>query len=1249
MPAAEGSRLGAAARADELRRAVTAATDGALRARLRVQLAELVRSHDPVTALDELRRAAAEAPGLPVVTMAALSMARALPPSERLKWLSELGGGVAPPVAAWSAALAEAYAQIGAVDRAAAAWLELARDDRAPPHRRRVAARHAESLAAGVAPDVQRAALRLSAGFTQGSGRLGFLRRALALAGAHAPADELLALAAEWLEAGGDGRVADAALSRARAGGAAPPALDRLSAEAARRRPLSRGERPAMIERRKVPRPPAGKIVAGDPRRVSRPSLAPVPRAAAGAPTPPDEIFESALVHARAGHANRACRLAAEALRSGPLSDALTARVASLESALREAGYVKQALHVRRTYAEGLAGEAQRAVVTSLAVEAEQAGLATLARAWRADAGLPPAPAAPAPSQPVTAADHYLHAQRLLAQLPPESAADGFAGVEPVVTALIRALAGHAGADEALALAHALLARLATGEELERQRLELLRTAHAGEVDLARQLRLADRLAQALERLEDPVGAVAVLERAIEAAGPGEGARLRGQRARLLRAIGRGRDLAAALEGDAGALAGDERLAALTERAALLDGAGEPERALEVRLMTLAEFPADLAVLGAARRRLESTGRPAESLRLAVAAVERVAEGAEKLRLLRDIAVLSEKSTANPAEAAAVWLAVLESDPEDTGACEAAERLLMAVGDWERCADLLSWAASRSGAVPGPSSAPARASRLWRLAELRRARLGQPEEALRLYGELVVTASAPQGALVDEAEMAAVIHRDPVLRLETARAAVAPTAADRARALIDRAVALLDRGRPGDAERDGMLALDLDPSNVDIIRVLERIHDGGSRWAELGQQLRQRAAALPPVAAARLFYGVGRAAERLGDRATAREAYRRALSLDGAFPEPIGALGALAARDGDWNEVAALLQSEVALTGSPARKGRLLAELAAVHGERLANIGRAVELLDAALALLPEEVRILDLASRFNLQAGRWEVAAQALDRLASSGAAIPDAAERYYQAGAAAEATGAADRALILYSRSYARQSSYRPTLERLSAICFARDQWDNTWKATEALLDRHAAALERPERAALLVRSALADLHIGQRAAAQARLATVVTRGGSFIPDVGIRDVAESWGGMRLEPRLLAGADRMRRERAAARAREAAGLTAGPVRREALEILGALAVVEERWEDALTALRELAGDDTLTPADRAGFVVAAGDILAHKHSDREGAERLYEEAAALHPNDGRLVTRLPGVAVVEDLAHDVTDEMPV
>jgi tetratricopeptide (TPR) repeat protein len=1236
MPAKTLTARSAAARAEELRHAIATAPDAPVRARLRVALAELLRVRDADAAADELRRAASEASGLPAVTLAVSSLARALPPARRVALFDALAaeGAHAP---AWAAAAAEALAEAGAPDRAAASWLALARDDAAPLHRRRVAARRAERLAGKVGPGVRRAALRVSAALSTGARRLAFLRQALALALAQgdeaADAGELLALVASWLEAGGSARAVEPALARARALGAAGDTLEQL-ADAARRHG---GE---ARRARAAPRP-ASRVLPRSPRR----------------PTVEQQV-EAAQQDARSGHASRARKAAEAALRLA--AHPPPALVAGLETTLREAGHLEEALRLRRTYIESLPRAEQTAPLLALADEAAQAGLAALATAFRADAGARTPPrAAPKPLEPVTPGEHYLAAQRLLAALPPEGAADA------ALARLHRALAGHPGADAALDLAEKLLAQVAAGSDLERRRLELLRIAHSAENDAGRRARLGERLAAALARLKDPVGAVAVLERALEGMPPGEGGRLRAERARLLREIGRPRDLAAALEADASALAGGERLRALAERAALLEAAGEPERALEGRLLALAEFPSDLAILTAARRRLESTGRPDDSLRLAVAAVGRVTDEQEKLRLLREIATLSERggtSGGNLPEAAASWLAVLEIDPDDATAFAAAERLLMAVADWGRCAELLAWAAARRRAPDGKAGdedSMARAALLWRLAELRRARLGQRDEAVRLYGELAATVGLPLGPL-DGAPVPEGLRHDAEVMLETSRAEVAPSPPERARALLDRGLVLLERGRAADAERDVMYALDLDPLNIECIGALERLYQGTARWTDLAQELRRRAAGVAPAAAARLWYGAGRAAERLADRVAAREAYRRAMSLDGALAEPISALGALAARDGDWKEVAALLESEATLAGSPTRKARLLVELAAVYGERLSDPQRAVDLLEVASEHLPVEPRLLELTGRFNLVVGRWEPAARALDELTATGTVLPDAAELYHRAAAAAETEGKSDRALVLYSRSYARNSGHRPTLERLSAICFDKAQWDNAWKATEALLERHGAALTAAERATLLVRSALADLHIAQRAVAAAKLSGAAARpsAGPLAIEAGVRDVAESWGGMRLEPRLLAEIDRLRRDRSTTRVTEALALAQAaderdPAARDVMraqarlcrQMLGALALVQKRWDDALAALTALGEDEEAGLDERCGFLLAAGDLLAAQRGDRAGAERLYQRAAALAPHDSRLVSRLPAAAV----AHDVTDEMLV
>jgi hypothetical protein len=121
-----------------------------------------------------------------------------------------------------------------------------------------------------------------------------------------------------------------------------------------------------------------------------------------------------------------------------------------------------------------------------------------------------------------------------------------------------------------------------------------------------------------------------------------------------------------------------------------------------------------------------------------------------------------------------------------------------------------------------------------------------------------------------------------------------------------------------------------------------------------------------------------------------------------------------------------------------------------------------------------------------------------------------------------------------------------------------------------------------------------------------------------------------------MRLEPRLLGGLDRPRRDRIVSRTMEAATLASGQPAaeqpaREARQILGALAMVEGRWDDALAALSALADDEGLTPAERADVLLAAGDLLAGKRGDPAGAERMYERAALASPHDPRLALRVP------------------
>ncbi|MES1164794.1 MAG: hypothetical protein ABUR63_03480, partial [Verrucomicrobiota bacterium] len=85
---------------DTLRQAIATATDGSARGRLRVELAELLRVRDVTAARAELDLAAREGGPTSPWMVAALSLAQALPPPERLAWLRDLARGEGKPLPA---------------------------------------------------------------------------------------------------------------------------------------------------------------------------------------------------------------------------------------------------------------------------------------------------------------------------------------------------------------------------------------------------------------------------------------------------------------------------------------------------------------------------------------------------------------------------------------------------------------------------------------------------------------------------------------------------------------------------------------------------------------------------------------------------------------------------------------------------------------------------------------------------------------------------------------------------------------------------------------------------------------------------------------------------------------------------------------------------------------------------------------------------------------------------------------------
>ena len=709
---------------ENLRRSIAAATDARARARLRVELAAVVRARDPVAARDELTERGARSGPDPGADAAPRSRwrGRCRRRNASRGWAPSPGPARAWPFPTSWSALAGAQIDADQPRDAARTLLALVRDERLPLHHRRAAASKLVRICDRVDP----------------------------IAGPHRAVR------------GGDARHGEGAARAAAAGAGVAPDHRTPSRAHGRRRRDARADRARVDEvrrrgaaRRRAARPPAraqARVGAHDRGGGGAGAPAGAPAAAAAVPrqpaaAPPKRLPAKAAFEAALAEAGRAIPTAPGGLRRrrsacrgpGPTSPRASRPSTPPCARVVRAGSAPPAAHGprgrrRRGQARGGAAGAREGGGRRRPVRAG-GELAAGRRGGAAAAGRDRAPAGVA-GRSLPGGATVARAGRGRSGQGAGAAGEGaVAAPGRRRGARARREAGGAGRE---------------GEESSRRRLALLRAAprrriRAGAAGAARaggwrrsSKRWATRSARwrcssARSRSRRPARV-----RACAASGRASCA-----------SLGRPRELAAALEKDAGALLGDARLPVLAEQAELLEAAGESERALDVRMMALAEFPGAPAVLDDARARLEATGRPIESLALAIAALDHTTDRTRRLALLRDVAMLSEQPdvSANPGDAANAWLAVLGLAAADKEAAAAAERLLRAVGDWERCADLLAWQVARAAArkPDDTDEGTDQVGLIWRLAELRRERLGEADEALRLYGQLATFGSAAAG------------------------------------------------------------------------------------------------------------------------------------------------------------------------------------------------------------------------------------------------------------------------------------------------------------------------------------------------------------------------------------------------------------------------------------------------------------------------------------------------------------------------
>jgi tetratricopeptide (TPR) repeat protein len=347
-----------------------------------------------------------------------------------------------------------------------------------------------------------------------------------------------------------------------------------------------------------------------------------------------------------------------------------------------------------------------------------------------------------------------------------------------------------------------------------------------------------------------------------------------------------------------------------------------------------------------------------------------LADPAEKLVLLKEVAGIHEKKLGQKEMAFLAWCRALSEAPGDADALAAAERLAVDTEAFDELAAVLEQVAEEARGM-------VKARLLLRLGKLKDERLDDADAAEASYRRALEADPASPEALEALTQLFKRRGRvrDLVITLEQKLEAAAGL--DEKKAMLLEVAKLYD-GEMGDVE-EAVTALrrvlELDGSDAAALEQLSGLYRREQRWQDLAQVL-SRARDLAASDEARVVFQLqiaGLYENEISDDEAAVEAYRTVIGLDDHSREALAGLERLYTKLDRFAELNRVYERQIALAEDVREKSRILAKSAGIHDEKLHDPRSAIEKNEAILALDGGNLPALKALERLYRDARAWE------------------------------------------------------------------------------------------------------------------------------------------------------------------------------------------------------------------------------------------------------------------------------------
>ncbi len=470
---------------------------------------------------------------------------------------------------------------------------------------------------------------------------------------------------------------------------------------------------------------------------------------------------------------------------------------------------------------------------------------------------------------------------------------------------------------------------------------------------------------------------------------------------------------------------------------------GVVDRAIEAYRAAIEIDGEHLAALESLARIYERHGEWTRALSLLRKVVDRTENARAKTELLVRIAAAYEERLGDREVARVTYERALEHDPRCLAALGALRRIAQDDGDDETLALILDREQRHT-----PSS-KARARLLVELARLRRDHLGDAkgalhafEEAHRLDPEQEEAARAIVEVCLEQADFAGA---EPILAKLT-RDLAKKSRLDKAELLGLHGRALAAIGKPQRAAEVFRKALEAVPTDPTALEGLAEATWVIADYAAtlVAHQKLLRTLGEDPAPLAKALYRVAIAHRQLGDPQRALRSFERVLEVDSDHRRTLEALVEMHESRGAHREALQLRERIADLEEDSEARCRLLSNIAEAWLERTSDAPRAVEALEEALRIRPDDRRLLHRLLPLQEASEDWQGVCDTIRRIVALDDDGKRCAKYLHTVGnISQEQLGDPEEALAAYEGALDRDPTHLESFEQIDRILTRHKSW--------------------------------------------------------------------------------------------------------------------------------------------------------------------------------------------------------------